>query len=311
MISIQHHRLEMLAQKHWEAIELHKSLIEKDKLNAELSIIFENVNGKSYNLKMIVLAKPNELEVLANHYKNNLPLTNESAHFWKEKMYKNYFSTTNKQLKDKEGKDYNAWTLVKNLGITICPYCNINAIYNLEEGKRTSEIDHFYSKEKYPFLAMSFYNLIPSCKVCNKIKMASEEKIINPYDERYNLNEQMTFKLKITKPSFYYDLSGFDIEIVADSKIKIEVENAKNEVFRLKERYEYHKDIVREIIQKEYTYNDSYIDELFRKYEGTLFKNREDVIKHLLGTYIETENLHKRPLSKLTKDIATELGLIP
>lgn len=43
----------------------------------------------------------------------------------------------------------------------VCPYC---------DGSNDSpELDHYYPKRHYPFLACSPWNLIPSCSVCNSI----------------------------------------------------------------------------------------------------------------------------------------------
>ena len=78
----------------------------------------------------------------------------------------------------------------------------------------------------------------------------------------------------------------------------------------MEEIYQNHKDIALELIQKTQIYNESYIDELYQKYEGTLFKNREDVLRHITGGYIEDKDINKRPLSKLIKDISEELDLI-
>ncbi|MFX8327742.1 hypothetical protein ABTL71_18955, partial [Acinetobacter baumannii] len=68
-----------------------------------------------------------------------------------------------------------------------CPYCNRSYIYYISRRKEIKpQIDHFFPKSKYPFLAMSFYNLIPSCQTCNGFG-AKEEKdpltegLINPY----------------------------------------------------------------------------------------------------------------------------------
>ncbi len=74
--------------------------------------------------------------------------------------------------------------------------------------------------------------------------------------------------------------------------------------------YQNHKDIVLELIQKNAIYNESYLDELMYQYEGTLFKNREDLQRLISGGYISDEEIGKRPLSKLIKDISTELDLI-
>ena len=57
-------------------------------------------------------------------------------------------------------------------------------------------------------------------------------------------------------------------------------------------------------------YNDSYLDELLAQYEGTLFKNKEDLQRLITCGYVNDKDLHKRPLSKLTKDISQELGLL-
>jgi len=52
----------------------------------------------------------------------------------------------------------------------VCPYCNHVDIYPKEHnGKRhvKGDLDHFYCKEKFPYLALTKSNLIPSCKDCN------------------------------------------------------------------------------------------------------------------------------------------------
>ena len=82
------------------------------------------------------------------------------------------------------------------------------------------------------------------------------------------------------------------------------------ETFRLEDIYKEHKDIVLELIQKAEIYNESYIDELFNRYEGTLFKSREDLLRLITCGYVTDEEINKRPLSKLIKDISEELELI-
>lgn len=39
---------------------------------------------------------------------------------------------------------------------------------NTIDQKMLFDIDHFYSKKQYPYLALSFYNHIPSCRSCNQ-----------------------------------------------------------------------------------------------------------------------------------------------
>lgn len=63
-----------------------------------------------------------------------------------------------------------------NFDQATCPYCNENSarIIRVERpGDEESiimlyDIDHFYPKHMFPYLALSFYNHIPSCKTCNQ-----------------------------------------------------------------------------------------------------------------------------------------------
>jgi len=70
---------------------------------------------------------------------------------------------------------------------------------------------------------------------------------------------------------------------------------------------EYHKYKVIELITKRKQYPDTRIKELALLTQKTV----EEVKQDLFGEYIfEEKDLHKRPLSKLIKDIAQELGLV-
>lgn len=64
------------------------------------------------------------------------------------------------------------YQFIKNMNLMVCPYCGRQRI-NVASlpGKRPSKppIDHFLPKRKYPFLAVSFYNLIPCCTNCNEL----------------------------------------------------------------------------------------------------------------------------------------------
>ncbi|MBS4069356.1 MAG: hypothetical protein WC279_05860 [Sulfurimonas sp.] len=220
---------------------------------------------------------------------------------------KDYFLTMYDRLKKAD--------FIKQLNINVCPYCNRNYIFNFSKNNQqeaTAQLDHFFDKKDYPYLAVSIYNLVPSCSTCNQRKSSKRENIFYPYLESFN--ESAKFRYKGIKPIAkdenidFLDSKRvmFDIEAIKDKK-KVE---KHIEVFNLKNLYEEHKDIVAELLQKKEIYNDSYIDELMQKYEGTLFKNREDLLRLVTCGYVSDDDLHKRPLSKLIKDISEELNLI-
>jgi len=314
MIKIQNEHLEKYAQEHYEAIANYFSNRKTKYSIKTINDWIENCFSKDWDFKKMILAQPKELEELSKIFKfkccNDFSCFHGYYNYLNQYKEEKYFNIING-----EKRPYNAYQLLENLKVFVCPYCNRNTIYNIKTTqKRTSELDHYYPQSKYPFLALSFYNLVPSCKVCNKIKLDNDDKkYINPYDNRFDMNKNMKFSLKIEDSTFYHAVKGFTIEYKYDEKIS---DDEKNRIvnnlddFELKDLYQNHKDIVLELIQKEAIYNESYLNELLTQYEGTLFKNREDLQRLISGGYISDDELGKRPLSKLIKDISTELGII-
>jgi len=82
------------------------------------------------------------------------------------------------------------------------------------------------------------------------------------------------------------------------------------ESFSIEGLYDKHKDIVANLYQQRVIYSDEYIDKLFKKYEGKLFTDKEDVLKLIACTSIKKDETHNQPLSKLTRDIVYELKFI-
>jgi hypothetical protein len=262
------------------------------------------------NIESILKAKPDEFDdIIVKAKQNHLDKDRLKIAFVGGKKYGGSIGYT--KFSSKGTTTYNAYDLAQKLKVNVCPYCNRNYTFTIKDKNSKStrpDFDHFYDKGTYPILALSFYNLIPSCILCNsRLKSTAKFSInshLHPYKESFN--DYAKFKLKILDSKFFYDEKGFDL--------KLETTNPKaekiKEDFALETLYQEHKDIVLELIQKAQIYNESYVDELFQKYEGTLFKNREDVLRHITGGYVEDGDIHKRPLSKLIKDISEELELI-
>jgi len=72
---------------------------------------------------------------------------------------------------------WDASMLIRKMGIRYCPYCNAETIYVIPKCDNESNcsedicyhtaLDHFLPKDRYPFLGLSLYNLVPSCTRCN------------------------------------------------------------------------------------------------------------------------------------------------
>ena len=159
-------------------------------------------------------------------------------------------------------------------------------------------------KATYPFLALSLYNLIPSCYTCNtKVKGKNEIKNLSPSDNNFDFDEKVKFKTFLTNENLQIDKNN-DIELFLKEDFSNKFDKYI-EILQLDNRYKYHKDKVIEMIKKRRDYPDSRIKEL----SDITKKTQEEIKQDLFGIYLN-EDLHKRPLSKLIKDISEELKLI-
>lgn len=192
-----------------------------------------------------------------------------------------------------------------------CYFCNIEFINKFKSSsdgkfKNGFTLDHYIDKGKYPYLALSLYNLIPSCYTCNsKVKGMDEINNLSPSSSKFDFDSKVKFKTFMRNKNLQIDeVKDFLLLLKEDFSLEYE-EYIKG--FMLDERYEYHKYKVIEMINKRKEYPDSRIKEL-----ATLTQKTEEEVKQdLFGEYLfEANDLHKRPLSKLIKDISEELELI-
>jgi len=208
-------------------------------------------------------------------------------------------------------KSYHAYTFVKALDLKTCPYCNINYIAFLEKEKdndkiRRAELDHFFPKSVYPFLAVNFYNLIPSCSTCNKLKSDDDlPELLNPYDSKV---KDIKFNFWLNNVDFLDNPKLDNTTFSNEENIKIEIKNLPQEnldTFQLEQIYQAHTDVVVELILKQMHYPESYVQEL-----ANLGFSKEDIYRFVFANYLKEKEWSKRPMAKLIYDISEELGLI-
>jgi hypothetical protein len=220
---------------------------------------------------------------------------------------------------DEFTQDYSGWgayKLVSKLNIEVCPYCNRQFINTFEKkDKRVrATLDHFYAKSLYPYLALSMYNLIPSCYYCNSSLKGDEDfytnEAIYPYKEQFSDNASF-----ITESDDYLYLLGLS----TDFDLKIEIKDGINqvlknkiersiEVFALNDMYRFHKDYVSDLLKSAFINDESRINELYNLYRD-IFKSKEEVMQAVFLNYFKEDDLGKRVLSKLISDICRQLGI--
>ena len=221
-----------------------------------------------------------------------------------------------KKFTTKAKTQYRGYNLADALKIDVCPYCNKNythTIMNKSKQYTRPDFDHFLSKEKYPYFALSFYNLIPSCQICNRtLKHTTEFTLdthIHPYQDDFNSIKKFT----TTKPLVLCNQEDdFEITFKNKSLDTLQIDKADKNIkdLALELQYNRHKDIVLELKDRYDLYNDTSIQIMLK--DTKIFKDKgEEYIKSLIMcSDTKDKNINKRPLSKLIKDISEELGLV-
>ncbi|MEM5570548.1 hypothetical protein [Aliarcobacter butzleri] len=201
----------------------------------------------------------------------------------------------------------------KKLNIKSCPFCNNNYIYFYKEDvsdeyNTLATLEHYYPKAEYPFLSLSFYNLIPSCSNCNskfKGNLSHVGNILHPYYEDFD--EKATFSVSVDSLP-----AGKDIELsislkqndINDTRCEKSIER-----FQLDKIYEEHKDIAKEIWNKAQVYNNDRIDELYKSFYKALGYTKDDVKNFVFCSYLRKNDINKRNHTKLTQDILMQFEL--
>lgn len=208
---------------------------------------------------------------------------------------------------------------MKKLGIRTCVYCNAQYAYYVEgedENYQNYDIDHLLPKSKYPYLCTSFFNLQPSCPSCNRKKSDNKQecdkKLFQLYVPMGSLVDPVSFRLEASSLVKYLTDSKKDeevIKILFSCPNDKELENGFNHYFHISSMYQAHKDIAVELLWKSRIYNKTFKDYYIKQFKKLGFKE-SDFKRFILGNYDTVENIHKRPLAKMTQDIAKQLGII-
>ncbi|MDQ1772510.1 hypothetical protein GQR60_17860 [Labilibaculum sp. A4] len=284
-----------------EIVDLHYKGICKLFDPAQINTINGWLANYNLNFEKLIKAEPYELRQIKKRIKSG-----QSAR-WPQPQMPELIKDTYSRFSKFSINQYCGAQLIRNLKITVCPYCNRTFINNFEKDgkiKRSSQIDHFFPKgmSKYPYLALSFYNLIPSCYSCNHAKGVRIISI-SPYELKSS-DDALRFKVKFPKENGGYNLDNVNLHLEVVESFK-----KNSDEFGLEDLYDNHNDIAREIWLKGKAYSDSRIKDLLSSFPD-LFDSEKEISQIIMGNYLDEEDLGKRPLSKLTRDIARDVGFI-
>lgn len=222
-------------------------------------------------LRQFILADYSTLCDWANYHAEKLKFD------YMKKLYLNRFSKSPEIFVDKDNT-YNSYTLFRHMDIKVCPYCEHEFLDEVEiEGltRRTMEFDHFFPKgsQECPGLAMCFYNLIPSCKPCNQLKMINPVAA-SPYHAGIEQMSHLCPDLEL----------GVNMETVSVDECKIKLHPkggmvVNNRSLALEQRYEKASSLAYDLLKKKQQYSEEKLEEM----ERLGFGNKESIKRDLFG----------------------------
>lgn len=244
--------------------------------------------------------------------------------------YDRFSKVVDKKFKD--GK-WNGYSFSKKLGIKVCPSCNFSdsdTVYSSEIEKKgqirvisRAPLDHFYCKSKYPFLALSAFNLIPSCERCNNsLKRGVDymvKKHLRPYIE--GLEDFATFicEPKIIDKDFVKDIfnsnridvENYRFDVVCKKNKSKGVENLASErsansltTIKIIERYNNNMKTHKAFFKKLFKISDDYLEQQLKLDPGM---TKKELIEDLLEIDFSGDNETYSYFALLKKNVAQKI----
>lgn len=209
--------------------------------------------------------------------------------------YKSKYIPLYEKIRNDLAKD-----LILENNIHICPYCKRNYINVVTSSNDTTlvikpDLDHFYDKASYVFLASTIENLIPSCSVCNSRLKGSidfyKKKHRHPLVEE-NVIDTVTFNYIGTENTIFIEGKN----ILKDTD---EISFNSLNTFRIEEVYNTHKEVLFNIKNKYHHYN-----KVKRKNISTMLPslNNREILSTVFYEYYHLDK-NKEPMYKMKKDL--------
>lgn len=271
--------------------------------NAIIPLLFVGSNLRDYNK----FCKIKNKSIANRSAAENVIYTNYNVHQIELKNIFNYdeFIT---------GHKITSYKLSEILNHNTCTYCNrlytntiivkdeiTNRVNNSTRITRPT-FDHWYSKSKYPILSLSFYNLIPSCSVCNTSVKGDKPFALNTHIHPYKKGRNEDFNF-----SYKYE-NVHKNNVIIESPINSKIERTLKDL-KIKEIYDGHSEYeLKDLLELRYKYSENYLDTLFNKTFDVKIGKKE-VYRLIFGVEPKEVNFHKRPFSKFKSDILKKLDI--
>lgn len=171
--------------------ELNDKLINKGNY---ISYIQQIIDDLPYLITLV----PSQFDVYKNKYDNileesflstritcrNMSVSSEFSKRKDEKVFKScFYEEIVKRMRYDIARSV-LGPIMEKMGMNTCVYCNHSkTLYSNKFQEEYYPFDHINPKDKYPFLCISFFNLIPCCTNCNGHKSNNQHVIHQIYTD--------------------------------------------------------------------------------------------------------------------------------
>lgn len=330
-------RYEDLVRLYLDFISFSYKLSDTQKSSLKSAFRYSNTEGKRDGLQPLIaeffMQHANELDIHVCHY---CELAYVNA-YGLSSYYKSFArmlksgddKIIRKYVRTEEGKPYSRGNVYTNiLSLKDHDEKDIEESFDqIDEWKRLKpsksirimrdqrnhfDLDHFLPKSKCPLVALSLYNLVPSCAVCNE-KLKSKDEIggldanlwlkFSPTSQTYNFDE-----LKIRLNPFEWNTSKRSSDREEDFRVEFlpsESDYQKVvEEFKLEDRYNYHKAEAIQLLDKIHDYPKEKIMMIANLFGGT--RTSTDIINDIFG--LKHDKTQHRIMEKFHRDIIEQAG---
>lgn len=201
----------------------------------------------------------------------------------------------------------------QTMGLKTCVYCNVNPTIAVE-GDVMYQMDHFMPQSKYPFLGTCFYNLQPSCGICNghKGKKSCDFGLYVNVEQRKELNP-FRFVSIISQVPMKENGECMDIQLRSKNKTVTEECKKHDKMFHIHTMYSAYKSKVSELYDRCYQLNESAVSAMAAAFR--IPPTKECVLSFISGNFSSDETkIHQEPFTKLKQDTILQMkegGLLP
>lgn len=264
-------------------------------------------------LKVILIGSPKELNEVVRDYEIRFPgLAFKHKNADDDLVWNDLGKTVNKIFQYKKYRESELCTNhLIGLGLKDampCPYCNLDHISLVEHNTPIEKIqalldlDHFFPHSKYPFLGISLYNLIPTCRNCNEVYKKRKPFLMHTHIHPYHLDFDDLFEFTLSSP-YVYKQPYHDVQITYKNRSDFPA-NSLNDL-KIIERYQAHR---RELIRTIDFFYKRPINNYHQVFGEDASTERQEVFE-VAGVPVDRADLINHSLGKLKRDILLAAGL--